>query len=503
MEFRSYPLTGAKQNFQIPYLPDTRMPNIDSCHIYNFNGQFQDTEKSPIAKASNFLQTIAKLGSGSEMPFSIPCSLPYDSKKKFVNHKKSFTTFRENNFIKDSMENKAMNLDDGHYLSSKGTGGMSSTISSHIVGGFVGSKSQVNNGKTKACELGSFIFDVLNNMKWGRSEEKSTKNKNMESSNQAAPQQFRHIIQGSSHKMNDMEKLDTNVNFGNVISISNKDMENKECSGDKNIKCNGLRQTYVQFQIPTEAMTMDSYKNRKEKNISKPMEKPCKMRNIDPFCSKLIVNSNPVPKVDDPARDPLKVGDSLINSKSQSCTAPLDDHKTVKAEEPHSPRIVDSCLKSKICSAIGSRLRQFSECSVDSTDSESFIVFDDRSCGSIDDEEDDDLEEMDEEDENDVDDNYGCCSLAEANAKWSAWYCDEDGAFSEGCINKKVRFDDKTNVHLMVAWDYAYRAARLGPWEQIARDRCRFRDRILRLEMTLSPVLREDHREKIYKSLYS
>lgn len=70
-------------------------------------------------------------------------------------------------------------------------------------------------------------------------------------------------------------------------------------------------------------------------------------------------------------------------------------------------------------------------------------------------------------------------------------------------LSFQVKFNDRTNVHLMVAWDFAYRAARLGPWEQMARDRCRFRDRILRLEMTLSPVLREDHREKIFKSLYS
>lgn len=55
----------------------------------------------------------------------------------------------------------------------------------------------------------------------------------------------------------------------------------------------------------------------------------------------------------------------------------------------------------------------------------------------------------------------------------------------------------------MIAWDYAYRAARLGPWEQMARDRFRFRDRILRLECILSPILQEKHREKIYKSLYS
>ena len=50
----------------------------------------------------------------------------------------------------------------------------------------------------------------------------------------------------------------------------------------------------------------------------------------------------------------------------------------------------------------------------------------------------------------------------------------------------------------MVKWNYAYRAARRGPWEQMARDRDRFRTRILREGPTIEPVLRNEHRMRIW-----
>lgn len=62
----------------------------------------------------------------------------------------------------------------------------------------------------------------------------------------------------------------------------------------------------------------------------------------------------------------------------------------------------------------------------------------------------------------------------------------------------QVHFNLKPEVHVIRTWDYAYRQARIGQWEQIARDRGRFRVRVMRLERTLSPVLSEDHRDKIF-----
>lgn len=46
---------------------------------------------------------------------------------------------------------------------------------------------------------------------------------------------------------------------------------------------------------------------------------------------------------------------------------------------------------------------------------------------------------------------------------------------------RKVRFrdgPDLVTVHHLIAWDFAYRASRKGPWEEYARDRDRFQKRI-------------------------
>ena len=57
---------------------------------------------------------------------------------------------------------------------------------------------------------------------------------------------------------------------------------------------------------------------------------------------------------------------------------------------------------------------------------------------------------------------------------------------------KRVHFADKPGlavVHKIIAWDYAYRAARKGPWEQFARDREHFKRRICNLASILEPCL--------------
>ncbi|EDW09790.2 uncharacterized protein LOC6579982 [Drosophila mojavensis] len=67
---------------------------------------------------------------------------------------------------------------------------------------------------------------------------------------------------------------------------------------------------------------------------------------------------------------------------------------------------------------------------------------------------------------------------------------------------KRVRFDLKPKVHVMHTWDYAYRAARKGGWQQIALDRERFQQRINRIAPTLNIILTSNHRDKIYKDRF-
>lgn len=60
--------------------------------------------------------------------------------------------------------------------------------------------------------------------------------------------------------------------------------------------------------------------------------------------------------------------------------------------------------------------------------------------------------------------------------------------------HKKVTFKpDKelVTVHRMVTWDYAYRACRRGPWEQMAQDRARFARRIEEVALVVEPCLKK------------
>jgi protein phosphatase 1 regulatory subunit 15B len=56
-------------------------------------------------------------------------------------------------------------------------------------------------------------------------------------------------------------------------------------------------------------------------------------------------------------------------------------------------------------------------------------------------------------------------------------------------MNRTVHFNDNTTVHHMIVWQYAYRAARVSPWETLARDRARFIRRINQMESIIGPIL--------------
>ncbi|MGH0138275.1 UNVERIFIED_CONTAM: hypothetical protein FKN15_047583 [Acipenser sinensis] len=68
-------------------------------------------------------------------------------------------------------------------------------------------------------------------------------------------------------------------------------------------------------------------------------------------------------------------------------------------------------------------------------------------------------------------------------------------------IVKKVTFSPVVHVHVMHAWDFALRAARKSPWEEMARDRARFQRRIQEAEETVGCCWSPDHREKIQTRL--
>uniref|UniRef100_A0A3P8STQ3 Protein phosphatase 1, regulatory subunit 15B n=1 Tax=Amphiprion percula TaxID=161767 RepID=A0A3P8STQ3_AMPPE len=62
---------------------------------------------------------------------------------------------------------------------------------------------------------------------------------------------------------------------------------------------------------------------------------------------------------------------------------------------------------------------------------------------------------------------------------------------------KKVQFSPLVQVHVMRTWPFARQASRKGHWEEMARDRDRFRRRIRETEQAIGHCFTHSHREKI------
>ncbi|KAF7654880.1 hypothetical protein LDENG_00063610 [Lucifuga dentata] len=66
---------------------------------------------------------------------------------------------------------------------------------------------------------------------------------------------------------------------------------------------------------------------------------------------------------------------------------------------------------------------------------------------------------------------------------------------------KKVRFSPLVQVHVMRTWPFARQASRKGHWEEMARDRDRFRRRLQETEQTVGRCLSRSHRERMREYL--
>ncbi|KAH8272908.1 hypothetical protein KR018_008590 [Drosophila ironensis] len=145
------------------------------------------------------------------------------------------------------------------------------------------------------------------------------------------------------------------------------------------------------------------------------------------------------------------------------------------------------------------RQRSISECSEDS-----FICFEEEEEDDDGDDDKDDEPEVDEDDSDDEDDSSvqfaACCEDEDDQEELETCECPSNDSSTAA---KKVRFNLKPEVHVMLAWDFAYRAARKSEWQVIARDRARFQQRIQRVAHFLDPVLSPDHRDSVYRSRFS
>uniref|UniRef100_A0A8C3XS88 Protein phosphatase 1 regulatory subunit 15A n=1 Tax=Chelydra serpentina TaxID=8475 RepID=A0A8C3XS88_CHESE len=67
---------------------------------------------------------------------------------------------------------------------------------------------------------------------------------------------------------------------------------------------------------------------------------------------------------------------------------------------------------------------------------------------------------------------------------------------------KKVRFCPVVTVRPLLVWPFASRAARRGPWEELARDRSRFCRRVEQLGAILGPCLEPGHRARAWRKIH-
>lgn len=130
--------------------------------------------------------------------------------------------------------------------------------------------------------------------------------------------------------------------------------------------------------------------------------------------------------------------------------------------------------------------RTVSECSVDSDDS--YIVFENDDEGTV-------LDYAEEDASSDCSEEAGDHSPR----------CNGNISSDSGSSNKskkKVMFktdEELVTVHLFEDCEFGNRA---GPWEQYARDRVRFHDRIQNLSRVINPVFSEVHREDVYRKRF-
>ena len=62
-------------------------------------------------------------------------------------------------------------------------------------------------------------------------------------------------------------------------------------------------------------------------------------------------------------------------------------------------------------------------------------------------------------------------------------------------MNKKVTFNTKPTIHVMVMWRFAYKKARQGNWDFVVADRYRFIQRCFNVERIIGYIFQPMHRQ--------
>ncbi|XP_044583527.1 uncharacterized protein LOC123264347 [Cotesia glomerata] len=216
-----------------------------------------------------------------------------------------------------------------------------------------------------------------------------------------------------------------------------------------------------------------------------------------------------------------------------SCPNSVPETKDIEMIQKESLEISKSMIENKnsIECKFTSRTREISESSDGSGNS--FIVFeksqDSEYCSTSGDDEDDNDDDDDDDSKDSDEDSYNKFTVEfTSKSDFRSRRYSESSDDSDSCVDdtdfimfkdvspskcpveysalddspgekreSKVRFDPKPLIHTMIKWNYAYRAARKGPWEEIARDRERFRNKINSIGCVINPILTAEHRQNI------
>ncbi|XP_057338043.1 uncharacterized protein LOC130676075 [Microplitis mediator] len=263
------------------------------------------------------------------------------------------------------------------------------------------------------------------------------------------------------------------------------------------------------------------------------IEESIKEMNNCQFCRKPIVDGEKSQSVtqcgesaeaEEAEEESMESDDDLVELSCPNGVPDNSQNTEVTHESLESSKSIVRKFTSVKCE-FSSRTRNLSESSVESDCS--FIVFEEshvelESCSSSGDEQDDD--------DNDSFDKFTKEFTSKSDyrsRRYSESSVDSDGSFivftddlpskcpdydqfslseesdDDDPSSHKVRFNLKPLIHTMIKWNYAYRAARKGPWEEIARDRERFRGRINSISHIVNPILSANHRQSIWKGRFA
>jgi hypothetical protein len=93
--------------------------------------------------------------------------------------------------------------------------------------------------------------------------------------------------------------------------------------------------------------------------------------------------------------------------------------------------------------------------------------------------------------------------IADANRRWEEnikLHNDKDVCKKSA---KRVHFAEDLVCVYFISWNEVHRAARKGPWEQLAIDRARFTHRIASMSNIFEHILNPRHRENVWNVLHS